>query len=66
MKVMTDIKRTQEIKRASYIKAATAYGMHRGASKTPLPHWDDLEEWVRDAISGSIKVIKLNDRTSEE
>jgi len=44
--------------RKSYIKAKTAYQMYRGNSRTPLPHWDDLEEWVREAVSGTFNIAK--------
>ena len=44
--------------RKTYIKAKTAYQIYRGSSVLFIPHWDELEEWVRAAITGTVNIAK--------
>lgn len=46
-------------KEGRIVKTKTAYSAFRGnCVKTP-PHWDELPQWVRDALEGTMHVATL-------
>lgn len=44
------------------VKTKTAYQSYRGGCVNPPPHWDELEQWMRDALEGTMHVANLMKR----
>lgn len=41
------------------VRTKTAYSAYRGTLKDPIPHWDDLEPWIQEALTGTMNQYRL-------
>jgi hypothetical protein len=41
------------------VRTKTAYLAYRGTCKKAPPHWDDLETWLQEALTGTLNQYRL-------
>ena len=46
-------------KEGRVVKTKTAYQTYRGGCVKPPPHWDELPQWAREALEGTMHVASL-------